>query len=48
MTVSQKPKPKLKSKLVCFSKQIIVKPKKGYDCQIENNDDDKLYDWWSD
>lgn len=46
MTVSQKPK--LKSKLVRSSKQIIVKPKKVYDCQIENKDDDKLYDWWSD
>ena len=46
MTVSQKPK--LKSKLVQPSKQIVVKPKKVYDCQLENDVDDKLYDWWSD
>ena len=46
MTVRKKPK--LKSKLVYSSKQIIVKPKKVYDCQLENDFDDKLYDWWSD
>lgn len=49
MTVSQKPK--LKSKLVCSVKPII-KRKKVYDCLIENkdndDDDDKLYGWWSD
>jgi len=43
MTVSQKPK--LKSKLVRSSKKIKVKPKNP---SLENDFDDKLYDWWSD
>jgi hypothetical protein len=46
MTVNQKPK--LKCKPTTSSKKIVVKPKKVYDCQLENDFDDKLYEWWSD